>query len=124
TFARPPGDRVPPRRNDAPDRQKEELQPISGILSKVLYERYGILENPFGVTPNPRYLYQSKTHAEARSSLITGIECGVGFQALIAPPGMGKTTILFNILEQFESVACTAFLFQLQSDSSDLLRNF
>ena len=99
-----------------------QLQPISGLRSKLLYERYGILENPFGVTPNPRYLYQSKTHAEARSSLIIGIECGVGFQALIAPPGMGKTTILFDVLERFNKVARTAFLFQIHGDSRDFLR--
>jgi type II secretory pathway predicted ATPase ExeA len=67
-------------------------------------------------------LYQSKTHAEARSSLITGIECGVGFQALIAPPGMGKTTILFEVLERFNKVARTTFLFQIQGDSGDFLR--
>ena len=74
------------------------------------------------MTPNPRYLYQSKTHAEARSSLIIGIECGVGFQALIAPPGMGKTTILFHVLERFKNVARTALLFQIHGDSRDFLR--
>jgi general secretion pathway protein A len=101
--------------------QERELRPV-GLRPKLLYERYGLLENPFGVTPNPRYLYQSKTHAEARSSLIIGIECGVGFQALIAPPGMGKTTLLFSVLDLFKDVARTAFLFQIHGDSKDLLR--
>jgi general secretion pathway protein A len=101
--------------------QKTEPQPIGGSRPKLLYERFGILENPFGVTPNPRYLYQSRTHAEARSSLIIGIQYRVGFQALIAPPGMGKTTILFNLLEQSRNVR-TACLFQFQGDSRDLLR--
>lgn len=91
-------------------------------LDKLFYERYGIPENPFGMTPNSRYLYQSRTHSEARATLIVGIECGVGFQALVAPPGMGKTTILFSLLEQFNSVARTAFLFQIQGDSRDFLR--
>ncbi len=111
-----------PHGTDAPGPQKAELQAISGLLPKLLYERYDILENPFGVTPNPRYLYQSKTHGEARSSLIIGTECGVGFQALIAPPGMGKTTILFDVLERFNKVARTAFLFQIHGDSRDFLR--
>jgi general secretion pathway protein A len=111
-----------PRRTDAPGPQTAELQPIRGVLLKLLYERYGVLENPFGVTPNPRYLYQSKTHAEARSSLIIGIECGIGFQALIAPPGMGKTTMLFHVLERFKDVARTALLFQIQGHSHDFLR--
>src|SRR6266478_3338800 len=111
-----------PGRADDRGAQKEQLQPISGLGPKLLYEPYGILENPFGVTPNPRYLYQSKTHSEARASLIIGIECGVGFQALIAPPGMGKTTILFHVLERFKDVARTALLFQIHGDSQDFLR--
>ncbi len=104
------------------DSQPSQLQLIGGRRPKLFYERFGISENPFGVTPNGRYLYQSKTHSEARSSLIIGIECGLGFQALIAPPGMGKTTILFSVLERFNKVALTAFLFQIHGTSCDFLR--
>jgi len=122
TSAQPPRTNAPPRRADDHGAEKAELQPISGLRPQLLYERYRILENPFGVTPNPRYLYHSKTHGEARASLIIGIECGVGFQALIASPGMGKTTILFHILERFKDVARTALLFQIHGDSHDFLR--
>jgi len=80
-------------------------------------------ENPFAGTPDPKYLYESSTHAEAKSSLIIGLECGVGFQALIAPPGMGKTTILFDVMEQFEPTARTAFLFQPRGDYREILRH-
>ena len=123
TSVQPPlGNLPPPHRANERGLQKAELQPIRGLRPKLLYERYGIVENPFGVTPNPRYLYESRTHAEARSSLFVGIEYRVGFQALIAPPGMGKTTILFNLLERFNNVARTAFLFQTHGDSRDFLR--
>lgn len=124
TSAQPPRDDVlPPRRPAERGTHKAELYPIGGLRSELLFEQYGILENPFGVTPDPRYLYQSRSHAEARASLIIGIECRVGFQTLIAPPGMGKTTILFNLLEQFNNVARTAFLFQTHGDSRDFLRS-
>jgi type II secretory pathway predicted ATPase ExeA len=93
-------------------------------LESKLCERYGLRDNPFGNTPDPRYLYQSATHREALSSLRIGVECGVGFQALIAPPGMGKTTVLFHLLSRFSAVARTAFLFQLQGDSREFLHNF
>ncbi len=53
---------------------------------------YKLREQPFGVTPDPRYLYLSSTHKEALASLYYGIEAGRGFLALIAKPGMGKTT--------------------------------
>src|SRR5215831_17979236 len=100
-----------------------DMQPAAASNPNPLFEQLGIAENPFGVTPNPRYFYQTKSHAEARASLIIGLECGLGFQALIAPPGMGKTTILFDVLERFNKSARTAFLFQLQGgDSKDFLR--
>jgi general secretion pathway protein A len=111
------------RTTDERVQQTPPIQRISELRPKLFYEGWGISENPFGVTPDPRYLYQSKTHAEAISSLVIGVECGVGFQALIAPPGMGKTTVLMDVLEQFKEVACTGFLCQPQGNSSDLLRS-
>jgi general secretion pathway protein A len=107
---------------DESEPQKSGLERVDGTRSQLFYERYGILENPFGVTPNPRYLYQSRTHAKARSSLMVGIQSGVGFQALIAPPGMGKTTILFNLLQQLNDLRAACF-FQFQGNSRDFLRH-
>jgi hypothetical protein len=34
---------------------------------------------------------------------------------------MGKTTILFQLLERFQELARTAFVFQIQGDSRDFL---
>jgi len=92
-------------------------------VPNLLSEAFGMRENPFGCTPDPRYLYKSHSHTEARASLIVGLECGLGFQALIAPPGMGKTTILFDVLKQLDRGARTAFLFQLPGDAGDFLRS-
>src|SRR6266567_6836707 len=100
------------------------LSLLSKLPSRAFFEPFGLTENPFSVTPDPRYLYQSSTHAEARSSLIVGIESGIGFQTLIAPPGMGKTTLLFDLLDHFKAVANTAFLFQIYSDPHDFLTSF
>ena len=56
-------------------------------------------QQPFGVTPDPAFLYPSGTHCEALDSLTEGILEGRGFLALIAEPGMGKTTLLYQVLE-------------------------
>jgi general secretion pathway protein A len=85
-------------------------------------EHYGLNEQPFGVTPDPRYLYFSATHREALASLYYGIETGCGFMTLIAPPGMGKTTLLLHLLERVRSTAQTVFLFQTQCGSREFLR--
>ena len=83
---------------------------------------YKLREQPFGVTPDPRYLYLSSTHKEALASLYYGIEAGRGFLALIAKPGMGKTTLLFQLLERLEGSARTIFLFQTQCDLREFFR--
>jgi len=83
---------------------------------------YGLKEEPFGVTPDPRFLYLSPEHREALASIYYGIEAGRGFLALIAVPGMGKTTLLFHLLERFRSSARTAFLFQTQCNSREFMR--
>jgi general secretion pathway protein A len=88
-----------------------------------MYEKYfGLREQPFGVTPDPRFLYLSAAHREALASLYYGIEANRGFLGLIAKPGMGKTTILFHLLEKFRSSARTAFVFQTQCTSREFLR--
>jgi type II secretory pathway predicted ATPase ExeA len=83
---------------------------------------YRLREQPFGVTPDPKYLYFSPGHREALASLFYGIETGRGFLALIAEPGMGKTSLLFQLLERLKGSIRSAFLFQTQCDSRELLR--
>jgi len=51
---------------------------------------YRLAEPPFGVTPDPQFLYLGKTHREALASILYGLPAGRGFMTLIAGPGMGK----------------------------------
>ena len=83
---------------------------------------YKLREQPFGVTPDPRYLYFSPGHREALASLFYGIETGRGFLSLVAEPGMGKTTLLFQLLQRWKGYIHSAFLFQTQCDSRELIR--
>jgi general secretion pathway protein A len=84
---------------------------------------YGLREQPFGVTPDPRYLYQSAVHREALASLVYGIETELGFTSLIAEPGMGKTTLLYYLLSRYRANARTAFVFETQCNSRELLQH-
>jgi general secretion pathway protein A len=88
----------------------------------LMLEFYGLREHPFGVSPDPRFLYPSYQHREAMASLIFGIETQVGFAALIAEPGAGKTTLLFDILQRYRERASTAFIFNTQCSGPELLR--
>jgi general secretion pathway protein A len=86
-------------------------------------EFYGLREQPFGVTPDPRFLYLAPSHGEALASLVYAIETKRGFSALIAEPGMGKTSLLFHLLDKIKSSARTAFLFRPDSNTKELLQS-
>ena len=86
-------------------------------------EHFGLIEQPFGVTPDPRFLFLGAKHREALASLIYGTETNRGFLALIAEPGMGKTSLLFQYLEGMRQKARSAFLFNNVGDSRALMRH-
>jgi len=88
----------------------------------MLLNYFGFTEQPFGVTPDPRFLHFGSNHREALASLVYGTEMNRGFLALIAPPGMGKTSLLFHFLEGLRNKARTAFLFHHANDPRDLMR--
>jgi general secretion pathway protein A len=89
----------------------------------MLLDYYKLAEEPFGVTPDPRFLYLSQQHREAMASLAYGTEAGRGFLALIATPGMGKTSLLYQYLESQRGKARTAFLFRTDCDSREFMRH-
>jgi general secretion pathway protein A len=86
-----------------------------------LLDYYRLYSQPFGVTPDPRYLYLSSTHRRALGALAYGIESGRGFLVLTAEPGLGKTTLLFLLLTRLERSNRTAFLFQAPRDPREFL---
>jgi general secretion pathway protein A len=88
----------------------------------MVLRHFNLREQPFGVTPDPRFLFATETHREALSALLYGIESGLGFIALTANPGMGKTTLLFEALAQLRERFRTVFLFQAIQSPVDLVR--
>ena len=72
-------------------------------MKLMFLEYYNLLEQPFGVTPDTRFLYLNHMYREALASLWYGIKEGRGFMVLVAQPGMGKTTLLFQLLQRLRS---------------------
>jgi N-acetylmuramoyl-L-alanine amidase len=85
-------------------------------------EFFNLRQQPFGVTPDPVYLFPSETHCHALDALTDGVTSGRGFLALIAEPGMGKTTLLYQMLEGMRDKARAAYLFQTQCDSREFFQ--
>jgi general secretion pathway protein A len=86
-------------------------------------EYYQLAEQPFGVTPDSRFLYLGPKHREALASLVYGTESNRGFLALIAKPGMGKTSLLYHYLSYLRDKARTAFIFRTDCDSREFIRH-
>jgi N-acetylmuramoyl-L-alanine amidase len=85
----------------------------------MLLDYYQLREQPFGVSPDPAYLYPSRTHCEALDALSEAILSDRGFLALIGEPGMGKTTLLHQVVEAMQETARAIFLTQTQCSSRE-----
>jgi type II secretory pathway predicted ATPase ExeA len=66
----------------------------------MLLDYYGLRENPFGVVADTRFLYLSPSHYNALNALYHGLNNGQEFLALVAQPGIGKTTLLRRLAPQ------------------------
>lgn len=84
---------------------------------------YKLAEQPFGVTPDSRFLYLGPQHREALASLVYGTESDRGFLAMIAQPGMGKTSLLYQYLSQMRDQTRTAFVFRTDCDSREFVKH-
>lgn len=84
---------------------------------------FGLKENPFKLTPEPRYLFLSEQHRDALNYLIYGIKEKKGFVLISGGIGTGKTTIcrtLLNLLDPYPSVE-TALIFNTAISDVELL---
>ena len=64
----------------------------------MLDEFYGFSEEPFGLTPDPRFFFSTENHREVIDSLVYGIEERDGFVLLTGEIGFGKTTLIQQLL--------------------------
>ena len=111
-------------------------------------EFYGLLENPFSISPDPKYFYLSERHNQAFAHGSHGLKSGGAFVLLTGELGTGKTTVsrrLLNILPKDTNLAiiyhptdeardlyaciCDEFCIEYEKDASikelfDLLKKF
>lgn len=64
------------------------------------FSDFGFQENPFSITPDPRYLYLSRGHEESLAHLIYGTGPNGGFVLLTGEVGTGKTLLIRSLLAQ------------------------
>lgn len=88
-----------------------------------MYEDYfGFTEKPFSLTPDPRYLYKSESHANAFELLQYAMRRREGFVVVTGDIGTGKTTLCRALLEQIDRRTFTALVLNPFLSEDDLLK--
>lgn len=83
---------------------------------------FGLTENPFSITPDPRYLYLSERHREALAHLLYGACEGGGFVQLTGEVGTGKTTVCRAFLDQVPGQVDVALILNPALTAPELLQ--
>jgi general secretion pathway protein A len=84
---------------------------------------FGLHEDPFSLTPNPRFLFHSRSHQEALGYLLRGIEERQGFIAITGEVGTGKTLLSRTLLDHVGGNVRTALIFNSFMSELDILRS-
>lgn len=84
---------------------------------------FGFKEDPFNVTPDPRFLFLTDSHREALASMMYGICERKGFISITGEVGTGKTTLIRHLLESLHGKKVeTVFLYQTVITFDQLLK--
>jgi type II secretory pathway predicted ATPase ExeA len=70
---------------------------------------YGFSEDPFDISPDPKFFFPSESHNEALASLLYGINHKKGFILILGEDGIGKTTIIHHLVSQLNEKVTTLF---------------
>jgi len=87
---------------------------------------FSLKRNPFDITPDPSFLFPTRRHNEALSSLYYGVRQHKGFVVLTGEVGTGKTVLLHCVLQLFKrskDVAC-AYIFNGRLSPLEFLQFF
>ncbi|HEX9001332.1 MAG TPA: AAA family ATPase, partial [Blastocatellia bacterium] len=72
---------------------------------------YGLKEAPFGLTPDPKFIFETESYLEALSTIQYGIEQSKGIIVVVGEVGTGKTTTLRSAIQQFSQRVQSAYIF-------------
>jgi general secretion pathway protein A len=94
-----------------------------------MFRSFGLRENPFHVSPDPRFLFSGASYETALAELMFGIEAHRGLLVLTGEAGTGKTTLLRHFLQWLNSRQfSSSYIFHTHLDPADLfefiLRDF
>ena len=96
---------------------------VSASLVHIYGDFFGLNENPFAITPDPRYLYMSPRHRDALAHLVFAVKQGGGFVQLTGEVGTGKTTLTRAVLSQLPSNVTAAIILNPRQSSVEFVQS-
>jgi len=101
------------------------VQPPStpGASDQPLYEAfYGLREQPFALTTDPRFLFMGDAHRRAYEELLTGLRRREGLMVLTGDTGMGKTTLCRAVINALGPRTFSALILNPYMSDAEVLR--
>jgi len=86
-------------------------------------DRYGLSGQPFQLTPDARFWFDSRTHRKAMAYLGYGLAQGEGFIVVTGEIGAGKSTLVGHLMANVDRARLNAIsLVSTQVEGDDMLR--
>jgi general secretion pathway protein A len=82
---------------------------------------YRFSEEPFALNHDPKFLFLARSHFQALSAMMSGIQEKKGIIIISGEAGVGKTTLIYALLKDLNEKLRTAFIFNPRLDSKELL---
>jgi type II secretory pathway predicted ATPase ExeA len=86
-------------------------------------EHFKLEKSPFGLTPDPEFVYWSKQHARAKAYMESTIWLSDGFVVITGEIGSGKTTLLQSFLSELDDDIVYAVISQTQLTATQFLQS-
>jgi general secretion pathway protein A len=89
-----------------------------------MFEKFfSLTENPFSMSPDPRFLMATPLHREAIAGLIYGVTERKGFMVLTGEAGTGKTTVLRAVADSLPEKVQFSYVLNPAMSPSELLEH-
>ena len=86
-------------------------------------EHFGLTGQPFQLTPDARFWFDSRTHRKAMAYLGYGLAQGEGFIVITGEIGAGKSTLVAHLMATIDRARLNAIsLVSTQVEGDDMLR--
>jgi len=101
------------------------VQPLASLeaLADPIYEAfYGLKEQPFAISTDPKFLFMSASHQRAYEELVTGLRRREGILLLTGETGTGKTTMCRAVLGALGDRTFSALILNPYMSGAEMLR--